>query len=79
MKRMTMRIERLRERDSGYALLVVIGLGAVMAILISTALVFTVSGTQKSQTEVEWTGALAAANAGVEDCAPGAGGNGLWS
>ncbi|MGN6274123.1 MAG: hypothetical protein ACTHMQ_13650 [Protaetiibacter sp.] len=67
MKRMTLRLERMRERESGYALLVVIGLGAVMALLISTALVFTVSGTQKSQTEVDWTGALAAANAGVED------------
>jgi hypothetical protein len=67
MKRMTMRLERLRERESGYALLVVIGLGAVMALLISTALVFTVSGTQKAQTEVDWTAALAAANAGVED------------
>lgn len=67
MKRMTMRLERIQEREAGYALLVVIGLGAVMALLISTALVFTVTGTQKSQTEVDWTGALAAANAGVED------------
>jgi hypothetical protein len=67
MKWMTMRLERIRAEQSGYALLVVIGLGAVMALLISTALVFTVSGTQKAQTEVDWTGALAAANAGVED------------
>lgn len=65
--RMTMRLERTRESEGGYALLVVIGLGAVMALLISTALVFSVSGSQKAQTETDWTAALAAANAGVED------------
>lgn len=67
MTRLTMRLEKLRERESGYALLIVIGMGAVMALLISTALVLTVSGTQKAQTETNWTAALAAANAGVED------------
>ena len=62
-----MRLASLREREGGYALMVVIGLGAVMALLISTALVFTVSGSQKAQTETDWNAALAAANAGVED------------
>jgi hypothetical protein len=67
MKRLTMRLDALRAKDSGYVLIVVIGLGAVMALMISTALVFTVSGTQKAQTEADWTSALAAANAGVEE------------
>lgn len=55
------------ERDRGAALILVIGIGALVTALLTTAIVITVSSMRQARDDVEWTGALAAAYAGVEE------------
>jgi hypothetical protein len=56
-----------RSTDEGYVLAVVLGLGLVMIILVTTSVAVTSSGEQKAHTEANWNAALSAAFAGVED------------
>jgi hypothetical protein len=56
-----------RARDEGVALIVVIGIGAVLTLLVTAALSISLSGVVKAQTDQNWNGAVAAAYAGVDD------------
>lgn len=55
------------DRERGVALILVIGIGALVTALIATAVVFTVSGMRYAKNDVDWNGALGAAYAGVEE------------
>lgn len=57
----------VEDRERGVALILVIGIGALVTALITTAIVFTVAGTRYARDDVDWNGALAAAYAGVEE------------
>ncbi|MEO8262887.1 MAG: hypothetical protein ABI566_09995 [Pseudolysinimonas sp.] len=57
----------LRSDDRGIALPVVIGMGMVMLVLISTAMSVATSSLVKTNNDEDWNGALAAAYAGVEE------------
>lgn len=55
------------ERDRGVALILVIGIGALITALLTTAIVITVNSSRHARNDVDWQGALAAAYAGVEE------------
>ncbi|WP_347754162.1 hypothetical protein [Agrococcus sp. ProA11] len=55
------------DRERGIALILVIGIGALVTALIATAVVFTVSGMRYAKDDVNWNGALSAAYAGIEE------------
>ncbi|GEK80998.1 hypothetical protein [Agrococcus baldri] len=57
----------VEDRERGVALIMVIGIGAVVTALIATAVIFTVGGMRHARDDVDWNGALAAAYAGVEE------------
>ena len=57
----------IAERDRGVALIVVIGIGAIVTALLSTAVVMAVSSARQARDDADWQGALAAAYAGVEE------------
>jgi hypothetical protein len=57
----------IADRERGAALIVVIGIGALVTGLLATAIVFVVSGARYARDDVDWNGALAAAYAGVEE------------
>jgi hypothetical protein len=61
------RWRRLRRDESGIALVMVIGIGAVLMVLVATALAYSVSGVVKARTDQDWNDAMAAAYAGVEE------------
>lgn len=60
---------RIRRDDSGVALMTVVGLAAVMLILVTTALSYSVGGMTKARNDQNWNAALAAAYAGVDEYA----------
>lgn len=64
---MTRLVRTLRRRDSGYALVAVIGLGLIMLTMISSALVVASSGQRKADSDADWNAALTAAYAGLDD------------
>ncbi len=53
--------------ESGIALVSVIAIGAIMAILVTASVAFTVGGVQKSRSDEDQNSALAAAYAGIEE------------
>lgn len=53
--------------DSGAALVMVIVMGAVMTMIVATAVAVSVAGMKSSRTNESWNAALAAAYAGVEE------------
>lgn len=55
------------QRDRGAALILVIGIGALVTALIATAIVVAVNGSRHARNDVDRQGALAAAYAGVEE------------
>lgn len=57
----------IEDRERGIALIMVIGIGAVITAFIATAIVFTVAGSRQARVDADWNGALAAAYAGVEE------------
>ncbi|WP_026373998.1 hypothetical protein [Agrococcus lahaulensis] len=57
----------IEERDRGVALILVIGIGALVGALLTTAIVIAVSSTRHARDDADWQGALAAAYAGVEE------------
>lgn len=57
----------VEERDRGVALILVIGIGALVTALLTTAIVIAVNGSRHARNDVNWQGALAAAYAGVEE------------
>lgn len=54
-------------RDRGVAMIMVLAMGTVLTLLVGTALALSLSGVIKSNTDQDWTGAMAAAYAGVEE------------
>jgi Tfp pilus assembly protein PilX len=62
-----LRLARTLRSDRGVALPVVVGLGLVMLILVAGGMSVATSGLQKTNTDEDWNGALAAAYAGVEE------------
>lgn len=63
-KQLRMMIE---ERERGVALILVIGIGALVGALLTTAVVIAVSSSRHARDDANWQGALAAAYAGVEE------------
>ncbi|WP_223691865.1 hypothetical protein [Leifsonia poae] len=61
------RWRRLREDQSGVAIIMVIGIGAVLMVLVATALAYSVGGMKKARSDQNWNNAMAAAYAGVEE------------
>jgi hypothetical protein len=61
------RWRRLHDDQSGIALVMVIGIGAVLMVLVATALAYSVGGVRKARTDQSWDNAMAAAYAGVEE------------
>ncbi|GGE81896.1 hypothetical protein [Mycetocola zhadangensis] len=55
------------DRDSGYALVMVLGIGMLLTIMVVTAMSFSTSGMKKSRQDQDASGALAAAYAGVDE------------
>lgn len=55
------------DRERGVALILVIGIGALITALITTAIVVAVNGTRAARDDVSWQGALSAAYAGIEE------------
>lgn len=55
--------------ESGVAVMTVVGLAAVMLILVTTALSYSVGGMTKARNDQNWNAALAAAYAGVDEYA----------
>lgn len=58
---------RLRSSDEGIAMIMVISVGAVLTLLIVSAVALSVSAMKRSSTDSGWNAALAAAYAGVEE------------
>nr|WP_194241549.1 hypothetical protein [Galbitalea soli] len=58
---------RLRRNDEGFALVIVIAIGAILMILASVAATYSVSVLNKSKQDVAWAAAEAAAYAGIEE------------
>jgi hypothetical protein len=54
-------------RDEGLALIVVIGIAAVLSVLVTTALSVSLGGLVKARADQDWNGAIAAAYAGVDE------------
>jgi hypothetical protein len=59
--------EHVPEPESGFALIMVIGISMVMLLLIATAMSFSLSGVIKAKNDQDWNGAMSAAYAGVEE------------
>lgn len=57
----------IEQRDRGAALILVIGIGALVTALLTTAIVVAVSGARHARDDADWQGALSAAYAGVEE------------
>jgi len=53
--------------DAGAALLLVVGVGAVLAMLMSILVVVSVNGMRQARTDADWNAALAAAYAGIDE------------
>jgi Tfp pilus assembly protein PilE len=53
--------------ESGFALVMVIGVGAVVAIMLVTAISFALAALKSARSDEQWNAALAAAYAGVEE------------
>lgn len=66
MMRRTLR-SPIADRERGAALIMVIGIGALVTGLLATAVVFVVAGARYARDDADWNGALAAAYAGVEE------------
>lgn len=60
-------LRRLRAGERGYALVAVMGIGIMMLALVATALTVTSSGQTKANTDQDFSAALAAAYAGLDD------------
>lgn len=58
---------RLRRSDEGIAMVMVLGIGAVLTILILGGVALSLGSSQKASTDSGWNAALAAAYAGVEE------------
>ncbi len=54
-------------REEGVALIVVIGIAAVLTVLVTAALSVSLGGLVKARTDQDWNAAMAAAYAGVDD------------
>jgi hypothetical protein len=54
-------------REGGIALAVVIGISAILLLLVTTSVTFSVSAETKSSTDSDWNAAMSAAYAGVSD------------
>ena len=54
-------------REEGVALIVVIGIAAVLTVLVTAALSLSLGGLVKARTDQDWNAAMAAAYAGVDD------------
>ncbi|WAC66369.1 hypothetical protein OVA14_00785 [Agrococcus sp. SL85] len=57
----------VEERERGAALVLVIGLGALVMALVATLVVVAVNGARYARDDADWNGALAAAYAGIEE------------
>lgn len=57
----------IEERERGVALVMVIGIGAIVMALIATLVVVAVNGARYARNDVDWNGALAAAYAGIDE------------
>ncbi|MFF9565289.1 hypothetical protein ACF1AJ_18220 [Leifsonia sp. NPDC014704] len=57
----------LRADDSGVALVMVIGITAILMVLVATALSYSASSVRKARSDQDWNAAMAAAYAGVEE------------
>lgn len=57
----------VEERERGAALIMVIGVGALVMALVTTLIVVAVNGARYARDDVDWNGALAAAYAGIEE------------
>lgn len=58
---------RLRDDETGAALILVVGVGMVLAMLMSLLVVVSVSGMRQARTDADWNAALAAAYAGIDE------------
>lgn len=58
---------RIDDREAGIALIMVIGVGAVLAALVVAAITFSMGGLNKARGTQDWNGAMAAAFAGIEE------------
>jgi hypothetical protein len=67
MTRFLQRSPFAARNDDGMALAMVIGLGAVMLLLVTTAMTFSVSGLVRAKNDQDWNAAISAAYAGVGD------------
>ena len=56
-----------RNGEEGLALIMVIALGGVLTILIATGITYALGGFRQANTDESWSGAMAAAYAGVEE------------
>ncbi|MGN6426712.1 MAG: hypothetical protein ACTHMF_07835 [Leifsonia sp.] len=61
------RWRRMHDDQRGVALVMVIGIGAILMVLVATALAYSASGLQKARTDQDWNDAMAAAFAGIEE------------
>lgn len=61
------RWRRLHDDERGVAIVMAIGIGAVLMVLVATALAYSASGMQKARNDQDWNDAMAAAYAGIED------------
>jgi len=66
---MTMIIRRVRiaGREAGYALAMVLGIGLVLMLMVVTATTYSISGFQAARSDQDWSAALSAAYAGVDE------------
>ena len=62
-----MSITKSSQRDEGAALVIVIGVGAVVALLMTLLVTVSVNGTKQASADANWNAALAAAYAGVDE------------
>ncbi len=53
--------------EEGIAIILVIGVGAVLMLLVTMALAFSLSGVVKARSDQDWNGAMSAAYAGIEN------------
>jgi hypothetical protein len=60
-------VRKVARRDDGAALAMVVGIGAVMLLLVTTATTMSVSGVMTAKHDQDWNAAMSAAYAGVGD------------
>jgi len=58
---------RVQDRERGLALLLVIGVAAVLAAVVVAAISYSMGGLRKARSDQDWNAAMAAAYAGVEE------------